>query len=88
MRPFPSDTGEVLVKGKMVSSAEVLNPISDRLEIIADWRDQIERHVNRARLIDELGLLNSAAIQSMEDRVWMFCEAAEALSLAIKGKRQ
>jgi hypothetical protein len=60
-------------------SRELLNKLTDRLTLIAGWRDQLQVEINRSELLLELGLLDEQRLDALTRRVRFFSHACNAL---------
>jgi hypothetical protein len=65
----------------------VIEHLTNRLEILCDWRDQLDVQLRRAELLNELGLLDDDMREQLEHRVCLWCDAADTLAGSLDGRR-
>src|SRR5262245_39211581 len=63
-----------------------LNELTDRLALIADWKDQLHAELKRNELLLELGLLDEQRLKALMKRVRFFSEACNALGDTLGGR--
>jgi hypothetical protein len=60
--------------------------LTDKLALIADWRDQLQVEIRRSELLLELGLLDEQRLHALTRRVRFFSDACNALADTLGGR--